>query len=56
MIIILFEIQNYKKYCQYNLSVFSVCFGEIERSVFSIWKDCNKYIVNILFIEFKIGY
>lgn len=56
MIIVLFESNYYKDFCQYNLSFISISIKEKERSIFSIWKDCNRYIINIFFFEFKIGY
>jgi len=56
MTIILFEIQNYPLTCQFNISLISYIVDECENSFFSVWKDGNKYIINILFYEFKIGY
>jgi hypothetical protein len=56
MTIILFEIQNYPLTCQFNISLISYIVDECENSFFSVWKDNNKYIINILFYEFKIGY
>lgn len=56
MNIILIEIKNYYEFVQFYFSIFELQIGEFDRSLFCYWKDGRKIIINLFFLEFKIGY
>lgn len=56
MNITLVEIKKYYKFMQFYFTVLEFQYGEFDRSLFCYWKDGNKTIINLFFLEFKIGY
>jgi hypothetical protein len=56
MNITLIEIKKYHDFCQFYFSLVEVQYGEFDRSLFCYWMDGNKAIINLFFLEFKIGY
>jgi len=56
MTITLIEIKKYYEFVQFYFSIFELQILEFDRSLFCYWKDGNKTIINLFFLEFKIGY